>query len=50
MLCPMLDFLRYDFGYSWPITRGHLIVFLVFAAAAALCYWRGWSRWITAIT
>ena len=46
----MLDFLRYDFGYSWPITRGHLIVFLVFASAAALCYWRGWSRWITAIT
>ena len=28
----MLDFLRYDFGYSWPITRGHLIVFLVFAS------------------
>jgi len=50
MLCPMLDFLRYDFGYSWPITRGHLIVFLVFASAAALCYRRGWSRWITAIT
>jgi SAM-dependent methyltransferase len=46
----MLDFLRYDFGYSWPITRGHLIVFLVFGVAAALCYWRGWSRWITAIT
>ena len=50
MLCPMLDFLRYDFGYSWPLTRGHLIVFLVFASLAALCYWRGWARWLTAIT
>ena len=38
----MLDFLRYDFGYSWPLTRGHFIVFLVFASVAALCYWRGW--------
>jgi SAM-dependent methyltransferase len=46
----MLDFLRYDFGYSWPLTRGHLIVFLFFASAAALCYWRGWPRWITTLT
>jgi SAM-dependent methyltransferase len=46
----MFDFLRYDFGYSWPITRGHLIVFLVFASAAALCRWRGWPRWTTTLT
>jgi SAM-dependent methyltransferase len=50
MLPSMLDFLRYDFGYSWPLTRGHLIVFLFFASVGALCYWRGWPRWITAIT
>jgi len=43
----MFDFLRYDFGYSWPLTRGHLLVFLAFASFAALCYWRGWSRWAT---
>ncbi len=46
----MLDFLRYDFGYSWPLTRGHFIVFLVFASVAALCYWRGLRRWIAALT
>jgi SAM-dependent methyltransferase len=46
----MIDFLRYDFGYSWPLTRGHLIACLVFASAAALCYWRGWPRWVTALT
>jgi SAM-dependent methyltransferase len=46
----MLDFLRYDFGYSWPLTRGHLLVFLLFASVAALGYWRGWRSWITALT
>jgi SAM-dependent methyltransferase len=46
----MLNWWTYDFGYMWPITRGHFLVFLVFGAAAALCAWRGWPRWITAVT
>jgi SAM-dependent methyltransferase len=45
----MLNWLTYDFGYMWPITRGHFLVFLLFGAAAALCVWRGWPRWITAL-
>jgi SAM-dependent methyltransferase len=45
-----MDFLTYDFGYMWPITRGHFLVFLLFGAGAALCLWRGWPRWITALT
>jgi hypothetical protein len=45
-----MDFLTYDFGYMWPITRGHFFVFLLFGAGAALCMWRGWPRWITALT
>lgn len=45
-----MDFLTYDFGYMWPITRGHFFVFLVFGAVAVLCVWRGWPRWITALT
>lgn len=49
MLWAMLDFLRYDFGYSWFLTRGHLLVGLVFLSAAALCYWRGWPRWTTTL-
>lgn len=32
----------YDFGYSWPYTYGHLLVFLVGAVVAAVCYRRGW--------
>jgi SAM-dependent methyltransferase len=45
-----MDFLTYDFGYMWPITRGHFFVFLAFGAVAAVCVWRGWPRWITVLT
>jgi SAM-dependent methyltransferase len=45
----MLDFLRYDFGYSWPLTRGHFLVFLLFASAAALCSRRRWPLWTTTL-
>ena len=34
----LLNFWTYDFGYSWPFTRGHLLVFLLFGAVAALCH------------
>jgi len=46
----MLDWMTYDFGYSWPYTGGHFLVFLLFGAVAALCGWRGWPRWITTLT
>jgi SAM-dependent methyltransferase len=49
MMSRMPTWLAYDFGYSWPLTRGHLLVFLVAAVLAAFCWWRGWRRW-TAIT
>lgn len=35
----------YDFGYSWPYTRGHFLVFLVAAVVAALLLWRRRSGW-----
>ena len=38
----------YDFGYSWPFTRGHMIVFMVFALIALVAWRRGWKRWIMA--
>jgi SAM-dependent methyltransferase len=41
----MLTWLAYDFGYSWPLTRGHLLVFLAALLLAAFCWWRGWRRW-----
>jgi len=46
----MLDLFRFDFGYGWPFTLGHALVFLVCAALTALAWKRGWPRWITAIT
>jgi SAM-dependent methyltransferase len=45
----MLDWLTYDFGYMWPITRGHFLVFLAFGSVAAVCAWRGWPRWLTVL-
>lgn len=39
----------YDFGYSWLLTRGHLIVFAVFGLVALIAWRRHWRRWITAL-
>ena len=46
----MLNWWTFDFGYSWPLTRGHFLVFLVFGAASAVGLWRGWPRWLTVLT
>ena len=46
----MLDWLRYDFGYSWPLTRGHVLVLLLFGSVTALCVWRRWPRWTTLLS
>src|SRR6185369_15885931 len=46
----MLNWMTYDFGYSWPFTRGHFVVFLLFGAVAAISLWRGWPRWLTVLT
>jgi SAM-dependent methyltransferase len=46
----MLNWWTFDFGYSWPYTRGHFLVFLLFGAVAGLGAWRGWPRWLTALT
>lgn len=48
-----MDFLRYDFGYAWPWTWGHLIAALVFAfatAGLAAAGRRGWSLVTGALT
>jgi SAM-dependent methyltransferase len=40
---------RYDFGYSWPFTVGHLLVFAAALALTAVALWRGWRPWIVAV-
>lgn len=45
----MLDWFRFDFGYSWPLTLGHFVVFAIAAVAATLAAWRGARRWITVV-
>jgi SAM-dependent methyltransferase len=41
----MLDPFVYEFGYSWPWTRGHLVLLGIFTALfAAACWWR-WPVW-----
>jgi SAM-dependent methyltransferase len=37
----------YDFGYSWYLTRGHLIVFALFALMAFFAWRFGRPRWLT---
>jgi len=45
----MTSWFRYDFGYSWPFTVGHLLVFAVAAALAAIGVWRGWRPWVIGV-
>jgi SAM-dependent methyltransferase len=40
----MLDFLKYEFGYSWYITYGHLVPLGLAAGLGVLTTWRGWPR------
>ena len=37
----------YDFGYSWPITYGHLVPLAIAAVVAAAAVWRDWPRIVT---
>jgi SAM-dependent methyltransferase len=43
----MTSWWTYDFGYSWPLTYGHVLVFALGGALAAASYWWQWGRWLT---
>jgi SAM-dependent methyltransferase len=43
----MMDVFAYDFGYSWPWTRGHLLVLVLFALIALVAWRCRWRRWTT---
>jgi SAM-dependent methyltransferase len=42
------DFFKYDFGYSWPWSYGHLVAAGVFAAIGVLALLCGWRKWTVA--
>jgi SAM-dependent methyltransferase len=39
------DFFKYDFGYTWPSSYGHLVAALVFLLVAALAWRLAWPAW-----
>lgn len=44
-----MSFFRYDFGYAWPWTSGHLLAALFFGAIALVAWRAGWPRWVSAL-
>ena len=43
-------FKSYEFGYHWMVGYGLAIPFVLAAALGAVALWRGWPRWIVALT
>ena len=41
----MLDFIRYDFGYSWGVRYAMLVPLILAGGVAAIAVWRSWPRW-----
>ena len=39
----MLDFITYDFGYSWSVRYAMIAPLIVAGSLAALAAWRSWS-------
>jgi SAM-dependent methyltransferase len=42
----MLDFLVYDFGYTWLVRYAMFLPAVLAGSLAALAAWRSWSRWV----
>jgi SAM-dependent methyltransferase len=45
----VIDFLKYDFGYTWYIGYGLAIPLALAASVVGLALWRGWPRWVMVI-
>jgi len=43
------DFFRYDFGYAWPYSYGHLAAAGLFAMTGALAWMMAWRRWTVVV-
>ena len=42
----MVDFLRYDFGYTWSLRYAMLVPLLIACGLAVVAAWRSWPRWV----
>jgi SAM-dependent methyltransferase len=42
----MLDFLSYDFGYSWPLRYAMLVPLVLAASLSGIAFLRSWRRWV----
>jgi SAM-dependent methyltransferase len=45
----VIDFLKYDFGYTWYIGYGLAIPLVIAASVVGLALWRRWPRWVIVI-
>jgi SAM-dependent methyltransferase len=43
----MLDFITYDFGYSWSVRYAMIVPLILAGGLAALAAWRSWPRWVS---
>ena len=43
----MLNFLTYDFGYSWSVRYAMLLPLVLAGGLAAVAFWRSWSSWVS---
>src|SRR5512132_1068323 len=44
--CDVTDFFKYDFGYTWFWSYGHLVVAIVFVLLGVLAWRLAWPRWM----
>jgi SAM-dependent methyltransferase len=45
----MLNFLTYDFGYSWTVRYSMVLPLTLAAALGAIAVWRSWPRWVAVV-
>ena len=43
----MLNFITYDFGYSWIFRYAMVAPLILAGSVAAVAAWRSWSRWVS---
>ena len=44
-----MDWFKYDFGYDWPWTLGHLVPIVIFGLLVVVAVRRRWAKWAVAL-